>query len=245
MTENNFISGIGFGKNSPEIRPFDFDKQVREIQLLFESNAKKMNKSVDESEQKVREIKNMILADPAAPKGLDAEKLTMIFLKVSTIVGVNPLYIAGIAQQETHFNQKRRTNLIFGMMQLSDIVTKDFYERPQIYDKTLASLVKQHGSLKKVFAAKNKNPDLDLGYVGELLYKYKNPTTLKAKLKSDTELNILFGAVVFNHFLEKHNGNLRKALEAYNNSGHRKRYAQSVMRRIDNAQASGNLNVRS
>ena len=131
--------------------------------------------------------------------------------------GIKPDSLAAIVQNESHFSERMiSTGNGKGPAGITSIVPKDMYQRPELYDSKLALLIKQHGSLAKVFAAKKANPTLNLGDFGEMLYKYKTPDNLNAAQKKDFDLNLKIGAYVYKYNLKKANGNENIAFQNYN-----------------------------
>ena len=180
-------------------------------------------------QQKYDAVLDIIKNDPAAPKNLDSEKMADMIMNAANETGINPIIITNIAKQETHFKQNVPTGNGSGIMQLTTISIKDMYLRPQIYDKQMKQLYKKYGSWEKIAAAKRKNPSLNLGNFGEMLYKYGNVNNLRAAMRKDPQLNLKLGAYLFKAKLNAAGGDIHKALVNYNGSPHKFAYAKSVM----------------
>ncbi len=194
--------------------------------------------------QKYETVSNMIKNDKAAPKNLDVDKMTDMIMNAANETGVDPIIIASIAKQETHYNQNVPTGNGSGIMQLTSISIKDMYQRPNVYDPQMKQLMKKYGSLEKIFAAKKKDPSLNLGNFGEMLYKYGDWEKLRNAMRKDSQLNITLGAYLFKAKLNAADGDVHKALVNYNGSSRKLAYAKSVMGFIDevNAQQKKSIN---
>lgn len=162
-------------------------------------------KEQDDYTTKKQAVLDIITNDPAAPKNLDKEKMTAMIMQTSQETGVDPVVLASIAKQESHFKQDVPTSCGSGIMQLTTISIKDMYLRPKIYDKSLRPI----------------------------LLKYGSPEMLVKAMRRDPELNLKLGAVLYKAKLAQAKGDEKKALELYNGSPIKKKYAQAVMNNIN------------
>lgn len=193
---------------------------------LKEQQAKKEEAAM---QKKYDTVSAMIKNDPAAPKNTDVNKMTDMIMQAANETGIDPIIIASIAKQETHYNQNVPFANGSGIMQLTTISIKDMYQRPNVYDAQMKQLMKKYGSWDKIAAAKKKNPSLDLGKFGNLLYQYGSVEKLRDAMRKDPQLNIKLGAYLFKQKLNAANGDVKKALVNYNGSSIKLAYAQSVM----------------
>ncbi len=182
--------------------------------------------------QKYQTVSNMIKNDPAAPKNLNVDKMTNMILEAAEETGVDPVYIASIAKQETHYNQNKSGSFGKGIMQITTPPLKDMYLRPDFYDPTLKPLMRKYKNWAGIVAAKRKNPDLNLGSFGNMLYKYGSYDKLKTAIIKDPQLNLKTGAYIFRAQLNRSGGNVQRALVNYNGSSIKVKYAREVMGHI-------------
>ncbi len=128
------------------------------------------------------------------------EQISSLIVKTSKKYDVDPLIVAAIAKQETHFTQELSGKNGKGMMQLTSISLKDMYQRSKIYGKELKPLLDKYGSFDKLLIA----------------------------VKSNLAVNIEVGTALFKNKLKNAKGNLTKALQNYNGSSLKVSYAKSV-----------------
>ena len=160
---------------------------------------------------------SIIIKDDKNAHNIDVDRMASKITDAAFQAGIKPDSLAAIVQNESHFSERMiSTGNGKGPAGITSIVPKDMYQRPELYDSKLALLIKQHGSLAKVFAAKKANPTLNLGDFGEMLYKYKTPDNLNAAQKKDFDLNLKIGAYVYKYNLKKANGNENIAFQNYN-----------------------------
>ena len=158
-----------------------------------------------------------IINDDKDRHNIDTEKMIKKIMNAASYAKISPVYVACIVKQETHFNDK----IVIsengkGPLGLTTIILEDLYLRPVFFDKNLKNSIKKYGSLNKLFEAKKNNPALKLGPLGEILYKYKDPESLKKATTNDFDLNLKVGAIAFKGFLNDANGNLHAAFKRYN-----------------------------
>ena len=167
--------------------------------------------------QQGQELVSIIIKDDKNAHKIDVARMASKITDAAFQVGIKPDSLAAIVQNESHFSEQMiMSSKGKGPTGITSIVPKDMYKRPGLYDSKLALLIKQHGSLAKVFAAKKANPTLNLGDFGEMLYKYKTPDNLNAALKKDFDLNLKIGAYVYKYNLKQANGNENIAFQNYN-----------------------------
>jgi hypothetical protein len=131
-------------------------------------------------------------------------------------------------------------------MGITSIAVKDLYARPKIYDSQLKGLISKYGSLQKVFAAKKANPSINLGNLGEILYKHGSWTNLNSAIKKDYDLNLKIGAYIYKYQLDKAMSNKHisiadkeyEAFKNYNGSYLKHGYASSSVATLKAARAA-------
>ena len=185
--------------------------------------------------------KNLVLKiiENDSKKGeVNAERMASKITAAAEFAGVKASEIACIVMNETHFSEKiKNVSTGKGPMGLTSIAIKDLYERAKNDDDKLKSLIDKYKTLDKVFAQKRKNPKLDLGKLGEILYKYKNSSSLYSAIQRDFDLNLKVGAFIYKTHLKQSKGNLRKAFESYNRSADKKAYAQRALNALNKAKS--------
>lgn len=163
-----------------------------------------------ELEKDLTVVKGILDEEKDAPKNLDKNKMAEMIVKAAYEAGVDPIIIAHIARRESDLNQYADNGTGKGLMQLTPISIEDMYQRPNIYEPELQPILK----------------------------KYKTPAKLFEALKKDPELNLKLGAFLFKAKLNKANGNIQKALEYYNSSDSKYRYAKAVIKNINETKKS-------
>lgn len=146
----------------------------------------------------------IINEDKDCPKGVDRYNMTQMILKVAKEFDMDPVILACILRKETHFNHVNGKNGQ-GLMQLTKISIKDMFQRPNIYDKKLDEIKKKYPTTEMLYEA----------------------------IKTDPELNLKVGTILFKAKYEAANGNLAKALENYNGSPLKKSYSKHIMDMIN------------
>lgn len=134
---------------------------------------------------------------PTADKNKLAEKI----VKIAKELDANPLHIACIAKQETHFTEHINRGAGSGIMQITSVVAKDMFLRPAFYDK----------NLEKITA------------------DFPDHRTFYRAIQKSTGLNIRVGVLLFQARLNEADGNLRKALLLYNGSRLKHQYAHEIL----------------
>ncbi len=217
---------------------FITEEQLQVLLRAANQRMSEVNLAKSTENKQYTAVANMIKNDPAAPKNLNVDNMTEMIMNASAETGVDPIIIASIAKQETHYTQNVGTGNGSGIMQLTTISIKDMYLRPNIYDAKMKQLIKKYGSWQKVAAAKKKDPSLDLGNFGNLLYKYGSVENLRAAMRKDPQLNLKLGAYLFKAKLNAAGGDVHRALVNYNGSSHKMAYAKSVMGIIQDGRSS-------
>lgn len=193
----------------PSIRGVDMQRAYSKNPVLVLKNHFNSIKSKI-FEKDIAVVKDIIAGDKDAPRKLNRDKMAAMIVEAAYEAKVDPVIIAHIARRESDFNQQANNGTGKGIMQLTPISIKDMYERPDIYEPELRPILKKYGTAEKLFAA----------------------------LKKDPELNIKVGAFLFRAKLNKAGGNVKKALELYNGSKLKYRYADAVMNNINNTKNS-------
>lgn len=229
--KNNYVFGAKT-KNYFDEYSEKLEKEIAKAKA--EEESKKQKQQFD---NRVKSITSIIDEDVSTPKNVNSKELALTIMNTAQTVGVDPLLLACICKQETHFDQNQLGINGKGMTQITSIVPKDMYARAGQYDDKMRKLIGEYKSIDKVFAAKDANPKLNLGDYGEMLYKYRTPEALFNGLKKDRNLNIKCGAYTIKFQLKKSDGDVRTALEKYNGSSSKKSYATKVISYMDNAKS--------
>ena len=169
---------------------------------ISELNAAIIQKKMDSllfKRQKAK-ILTIMNEDKSCNDTVNKNKVADYIVKISREYGVDPVQIACIAKQETHFTENRNGEFGKGMMQITSITTKDMYQRPQFFHKKLK----------------------------EITSKYKNYKELYKALQTNPQLNMRVGVILYQARLNEAKGNIRTALINYNGSPIRYKYASDV-----------------
>lgn len=229
--KNNYV----FGTKTKNY--FDEYNEKLEKEIAKAKAEEEAKKQRTQMEKRVNSITSIIEEDASTPQNVNSKELALTIMNTAQTTGVDPLLLACICKQETHFDQNKLGKNGKGMTQITSIVPKDMYARAEQYDNQMKKLIGEYKSLDKVFAAKDANPKLNLGDYGEMLYKYKTPEALFNGLKKDRDLNIKCGAYTIKFQLKKSDGDVRAALENYNGSSSKKSYATNVINYMNNAKS--------
>lgn len=170
-----------------------------------EAKAKQEAEAKEKAANEVKaKIANVISSDEAQgnTKYSDEEISKMIY-DAAEKYGVDPKLVASVCKQETHFTQEKSGSSGKGMMQLTTISLKDMYAREKIYDKELKPL----------------------------LDKYGDVNGLKKAIINDASVNVEVSTALLKAKLKGAKGNVRIALQNYNGSGAKVKYAGEVIRK--------------
>lgn len=170
-----------------------------------EAKAKQEAEAKEKAANEVKaKIANVISSDEAQgdTKYSDEEISKMIY-DAAEKYGIDPKLVASVCKQETHFTQERSGSSGKGMMQLTTISLKDMYAREKIYDKELKPL----------------------------LDKYGDVNGLKKAIINDASVNVEVSTALLKAKLKGAKGNVRIALQNYNGSGAKVKYAGEVIRK--------------
>ena len=135
---------------------------------------------------------------------VNKEKLAANIVKWSNEYGADPVHIACIVKQESHFTENINKSSGKGLMQLTRIAVKDMYVRPDLYHTGLKEIKEKYPTYKDLFAA----------------------------IQTDPELNLRVGIISFIQRLKNTNGNVKLALSNYNGSSRKESYAREVFNNI-------------
>jgi len=173
---------------------------------------------------------------------IDIDKMSRRIVAAADTVGIKADSLAAIVKNESHFKDTITiSSWGKGPTGLTSIATKDMYARPQVFDSKMSALMKIYGSLDKIFQAKHKDPTLDLGDFGQMLYKYKTPSNLYAAVQKDFDLNLRVGGYVFKYNLKRAGGDEKEAFKTYNNHPKYKvKYANDAMKTIQSVRSLPN-----
>lgn len=153
---NNVMCKSG---NTPQILNKNENIKVPLIFSEFGANMDKYNPLEDYNERidnlnaKKNHIIEIISKDSAAPKSVNKEKIAQYLVDAWEETNVDFHALIAVAKQETHFNENVGIANGSGLMQITSLVVKDFYQRPGIYDKEFADLLKSEfgNSLENLF----------------------------------------------------------------------------------------------
>ncbi len=140
--------------------------------------------------------------DKNLPKNMNKNKMASTILNIANELGADPITIACIIKQETHFNSGLNAKGPKGLMQITNITVKDMYQkgRERLYHDALNDLKKDHPSSAALFSA----------------------------LQKHDSINIKVGAMAYMMRLQQSGGNVKQALKNYNGSRLKERYARDV-----------------
>ncbi len=161
-------------------------------------------KPVSANEQKLQ--KNIIFKimedDKSLPQNINKHKMASTILNIANELGADPITIACIIKQETHFQSGLNQKNGKGLMQLTSITIKDMYQkgRDRLYHNALNELKKD----------------------------YPTSASLFTKLQSQDSINIKVGTIAYMMRLQQSGGNVKQALKNYNGSSLKERYARDV-----------------
>lgn len=183
--------------------------------------AQKDNASADFDTQVVEYIIGKYNPNPVFGKAELAQKI----INTANAVDIDAADLAAIVKRESTFcsNEEiyRRYHKKGGPAGITKSPPNNMYKEgwTEKYDDRIAALIKQYGSLKNVFNAKNNNPEINLGEFGEMLYEYGSASNLKEACKEDYDLNLKVGAYYYKLMLKLTHGNKRAAFNRYNGGG--------------------------
>lgn len=236
---------LKYERENPFEQQNDTTKNVNkytQADAYIKNNGLRDLKKITEAQQQAQEayqqavVENIIQTDNHKPQNTDVSRISAKIIEAAKYTGIDAGNIACIVRKESHFRQDE-LNIVTGKgpMGLASIAIKDMYARPQVFDNQLKTLIKEYGSLSRVFLEKQNNPSLDLGNFGELLYEYKTWTNLRNAIRKDYDLNLKIGAYYFKYQLNKTKQNPKIKLEDkeriafmnYNGSYDQKNYAQT------------------
>lgn len=171
---------------------------------LVKTSTTKTNTKKSDNNAKIKtQIAEVIKNDEARGNSkYTAEQISSLIVETSKKYDVDPLIVASIAKQETHFTQESSGKNGKGMMQLTTISLKDMYLRSDVYGKELKPLLDKYGSVEKLLKA----------------------------VKNNVAVNIEVGTALFKSKLKSAKGNITKALQNYNGSPLKISYAKSVQK---------------
>ena len=185
------------------------EKAEAEAKAKQEAEAKEKAKQEAEAKEKAAnevkaKIANVISSDEAQGKTkYSDEEISKMIYDAAEKYGIDPKLVASVCKHETHFTQERSGSSGKGMMQLTTISLKDMYAREKIYDKELKPL----------------------------LDKYGDVNGLKKAIRNDASVNVEVSTALLKAKLKGAKGNVRIALQNYNGSGAKVKYAGEVIRK--------------
>ena len=170
-----------------------------------EAKAKQEAEAKEKAANEVKaKIANVISSDEAQGKTkYSDEEISKMIYDAAEKYGIDPKLVASVCKHETHFTQERSGSSGKGMMQLTTISLKDMYAREKIYDKELKPL----------------------------LDKYGDVNGLKKAIINDASVNVEVSTALLKAKLKGAKGNVRIALQNYNGSGAKVKYAGEVIRK--------------
>lgn len=144
--------------------------------------------------------------DKNLPKGFNKDKCASTIMNIALELGADPISIACIIKQETHFHSGLNGKNGKGLMQLTSITIKDMYTkgRDRLYHSALNELKKNHPTSSSLFTA----------------------------LQTQDSINVKVGALAYMMRLQESKGNIKNALRNYNGSQYKETYAKEVFRNI-------------
>lgn len=130
--------------------------------------------------------------------------IASLIVSISQKYGINPIHIACIAKKESHLTPDINSKNARGMMQITMGALRPMYKYPQNFSPKLDEIKKVYPTAEQLYTALGSNP----------------------------KLNIEIGTIYFQTCLRINKGNLKKALEMYNNSNKKVQYANDVLANI-------------
>ena len=148
---------------------------------------------------------------------IDEKKMRNRIVQAAEYAGVSPVAVACVVKEESNFKDEIiQSENGKGPMGITQIAVDDLFKRPGRVDKDFGKLVEKYGSINVLFKAKDKDPSINLGNLGNLLYRYKNPSKLYKSIRENFDLNLKVGAFILRGYINESKGNLRKAFYNYN-----------------------------
>lgn len=179
---------------------------------IFESSsliAKKEAAAIEATKQmifnkKVLSVTRIMNEDKSFTSHNQKDKIAAQIVRIAQKYEINPVHIACIAKKESHLTPNLNGKTTKGMMQITMGAVRPMYKYPQNFSPKLNEIKKFYPTAEKLFDALGKNP----------------------------ELNLEIGTIYFKTCLKLCKGNLKKALEMYNNSSKKEQYARDVIANI-------------
>ena len=196
--------------------PFTYNPNTKSSlkEFLFDISQKPISKSKQATVSKLpndivyqkRIITKMMEDEKNFPKNIDKDKLASTIINVSNELGADPITIACIIKRESKFKTGLENSGARGLMQINKITVKDMYQkgRDKLYHEILNTLKADHPTYSSLYA----------------------------DLRTQDSINIKTGTISYLMKLNESKGNVRKALENYNSSKHKKAYAEDVLNNI-------------
>lgn len=153
-----------------------------------------------------RIITKMMEDEKDFSKNIDKDKLASTIINVASELGADPITVACIIKRESKFKTNLEHAGARGLMQITEITVKDMYQkgRDKLYHEILNTLKADHPTYSSLYA----------------------------DLRTQDSINIKTGTISYLMRLNESKGNVRKALENYNGSKHKKAYAEDVLKNI-------------
>lgn len=238
-----------FKENAKVTNPFaKTNKAYTDADLYIYNNGrndrKKIAERINAAEKLYQQVSvaYIIESDNHKPANTDISRVAAKIISAANYAGVSADSLACIVKKESHFRQ----NTSRGPIEISSVVIKNLYEKPQAYDCKLKELISKYRTLSKVFEAKKTNNFLDLGKLGDLLYRYENWKKLNSAIRTDYELNLKIGAFLYKSELDTvlANKNIKiadkekEAFKSYNNAYSKNNYTNSFATTLKSARTS-------
>jgi len=216
QTDDELMSELSNNKKIFELPSYESSSQLfgkvqnsqpKNPSEIFGLEKKSQNKTSEKNTDINTKIKNHIAKiikddENRGNSKYSPEQISTLIVKTAEKYKVDPLIVASIAKQETHFTQELSNKNGKGMMQITTIALKDMYIRSDIYGKEVKPLLDKYGTYDKLLKAAKSNP----------------------------AVNIEVGTALFKAKLSSAKGNLTKALQNYNGSSLKISYAKNVQK---------------
>ena len=240
---------FNFKENAKVINPFaKSNKSYTDADLYIHNNGRKDIKKIAErinaAEKLYQEVSvaYIIESDNHKPADTDVSRVAAKIISAANYASVSADSLACIVKKESHSRQ----NTSKGPVEISSIVIKNLYEKPQAYDSRLKELISKYRTLSKVFEAKKQNSFLNLGKLGDLLYRYENWKKLNTAIRTDYELNLKIAAFLYKNELDtvladkniKIADKEKEAFKNYNNAYSKNNYTNPFVATLKSARTA-------
>lgn len=197
---NHMVQTIEYAqKNISAQRTIAWEKATAQAaKLNKEMIVKKAQQALFQKQKTI--VLKIMNDDKNCAAGIDKDKIATQIVLFAKEYKVNPITIACIAKQETHFTENLNGTSGKGIMQVTSVAVKDLFQRSSDYNEKLVHITNKHQGHKELFQA----------------------------IQNKSSLNMRVGIILFQRHLDKNEGNLYKALRDYNSGAQKDQYARTI-----------------